>query len=560
MGATQSKSSEYVLRTKKGDLRGIEQKDLNGKAILRRYTKIPYALPPTKDLRFRRPQPLPANYSFSSSSGPGDFSSFGPICPQPVYNTGAALVDNPKAAPDIENVQSEDCLYLNIWVPAGDAPASGWPVQVFIHGGWLQIGDANQSNTYDPFDLLASSTPRIIVAPTYRLNIFGFLAGQELLDAEPSEPCGNYGLWDQRAALEWTHANIELFSGNKDLISVGGLSAGSHSAFLQLYYDTYQPDEKRVIKQVYQWSNAIAIQPNPSTSEVLTKQWQELCEVLDVKGSNAKEKLAGLRAVSAEAIVAAIPKLKMHTFRTSTDNNFVPKNFLKSIHDGSFTNLLADHGVRIMLGEVCDEALLYKLVNPPSNYSQLVTQIENYYPKPVVEKLLTLTNVYDIPAKDEVGAEERYKDAFARIVADMQVHAAVRGLTKSLLAPPQNPTKVPEVLRYRISWRAKGLDDWLLKEVGVCHAGDMPVWWLSGRRAGYDESDKKAVDEFLKPFGEFLEGKSWTSGVGKGLEGARRIGRHFTKDGTTKEDVSDELWDKAMIVWNAAAEVQGVEV
>lgn len=563
MGATQSTTSTVVLDTEKGKLQGIEQKDLDGRSVLQRFTKIPYAKPPMGNLRFRRPQPLDKDFSFSTISGePGDYSSYGPICPQPEYAHGAALIENPDAAPEPENVQSEDCLYLNIWVPTGSQPpASGWPVQFHIHGGWLQVGDANQGNETDPFDLFSHSTPRIIVAPTYRLNLFGFLAGKDVAEAGEDPAPGNYGLWDQRAALEWVHENIAMFGGNPDLISVGGLSAGSHSAFLQLYHDAHQEESKRLIKQVYLWSNAIAIQPNPSTSKVLDDQFDSLCEAVSIKdtGSSPQERLKALRAVPANDLIAAIPKLSLHTFRTSTDNDFVPTNFLRTIHDGSFTACLAQNKVRIMLGEVCDEALLYKLVNPPTNHTDLIRQLANYYPQPVVDKLLELNDTYDIPEAKQEGKgdkvlRERYQDVFARIAADMQVHASVRGLTKCLLEPPKGGD-TPEVLRYRISWRAKGLDDFIKPEVGVCHAADGPIWWLSGRRAGNDEKDNKTAAEFLYPFGEFLNGKSLS---GKGSAQASKIQRHIDADGNVHTDVEDDLWEKGLRVWNAVADVQGV--
>lgn len=555
MGATQSTTSQHVLDTKSGKLKGVEYKNKDGDTVLYRYTCIPYAQPPTGDLRWRRPQPLKGFTFSATSSEPGDYTKFRAICPQPVYNHSAAAIENPEAAPEIENAQDEDCLYLNIWVPAGTPPDKGWPVQFFIHGGWLQIGDANQSNSYDPFDLLASSTKRIIVAPTYRLNIFGFLAGKELQEAEPNEKApGNYGLWDQRAALEWVYANIGLFGGDQDLITVGGLSAGAHSTWMQLYYDTYLPEKQRIMKQAFFWSNAITVQPNPSTSDILTEQWQELVDALGIRASTPKEKLAELRKVSAEDIVAAIKKLKMHTFRTSTDNDFVPQDFLKTIHDGSFAAKLADHGVRIVLGEVKDEALLYKLVNPPSTYSGLVTQIQNYYPKHVVDKLLTLDEVYDIPAKDAQNQEEKFRDVFSKIVADMQVHVPVRGMTKIFLSAE----KAPEVLRYRIAWRANCLDQWIQPEVGVCHAADNPIWWLSGYRAGFSDEDKKQAEQFLQPFNDFLEGKPWQAREWVGVHGASKIDRYFDENGATHQNVEDELWDNAMKVWDVVAEVQGM--
>jgi carboxylesterase type B len=134
MGTTQSSQQPCILETPLGSLKGIELSHLQtGKSVYRRFTRIPYALPPTGPLRWRRPQPSPTEFTFDSSAGgPGEYSQFGPISPQPVYGTGAAMVDNPMAAPAPQNVQSEDCLYLNVWVPAGEAPRSGWPVQFYI--------------------------------------------------------------------------------------------------------------------------------------------------------------------------------------------------------------------------------------------------------------------------------------------------------------------------------------------------------------------------------------------------------------------------------------------
>lgn len=568
MGAVQSTSHPHTLKTPKGSLVGLEQRDKTNQVILHRYTKVPYALPPTGPLRWRRPQPLPKDYTFNDSDcKPGNYTSFGPICPQPIYNTDAALVKNPDAGPEIQNTQSEDCLYVNIWVPAGTAPEGGWPVQFQIHGGWLQVGDANQSSDQDPFDLLMNFTPRIIVSATYRLNLFGFLAGADLVSSDSDSDsnssdsdvfAGNYGLWDQRAAIEWTYDNISLFGGNPDKITVGGLSAGAHSTFLQLYYDTYLPVEKRIIKQVYQWSNAIAIQPNSAKSEILTEQFNSLCDAVDVSRSlSAAERIAKLREVPAEKLVSVIHKLPLHTFRSSTDGSiadggFIPPNFLRSLHDGSFTTLLAEHNVRIMLGEVKDEAQLYKLINPPRSRDGLIRQLGNYYPQAVVEALIR-PDLYHVPKEGEDIPTKEWENLFATIVADCQVHASIRGLTHSLLSPPEKdgikPLPVGNLFRYRVNWRAKSLDSWIKPKVGVCHAADGPIWWASGYRAGFDSRDREATQEFLKPFGEFLEGKEvqWSK-AGNTESNTIRV---IETDGKVNASVRDEYWSRGMEVWDA---------
>ncbi|EXJ81937.1 hypothetical protein A1O1_08004 [Capronia coronata CBS 617.96] len=563
MRPTQSTSHPYVLHTSRGSLRGVEQRDPSGNIVLYRLTKVPYALPPVGPRRWRRPQPLPSDFSFSSSEGqetaaaietPGDYTKFGPICPQPHYAHGLAMVENAHSAPPIENVQDEDCLYLNIWVPAGSPPSkeAGWPVQFCLHGGWLQIGDAMQQHDHDPFDLLANTAPRIVVSPTYRLNVFGFLGGADLAALHEDPTPSNYGFWDQRCALEWTAKHIGLFGGDPNNITVGGLSAGANSTFFQLNYDSQLPAERRLIRRVFLWSNAVAIQPNPTASPILTSQFNELSGVFGIPENAAPaEKLDRLRAVPATELVAALSKLKMHTFRASTDGDFINPTFLAALHSGTFTTRLFRNGTSVLLGEVSDEKELYKLVNPPQNYEDLLTQLANYYPPPVVKALLGL---YKLPEKKSPDATA-WAEVFSQMVADAQVHASLRGLTHVLLNPPSRPGVTPlpltRVHRYRIAWRAKALDNWYKPEVGVCHSADIPVWWASGWRYDYTDSDKATVKKFLGPFGQFLYGEK----VDWPCSGEDRL-RLLDQDGQIHDDALDELWDRGLQVWNGVWEAQ----
>jgi carboxylesterase type B len=135
MGATNSTTRPQVLKTSQnGSLTGItEANPTTGKPVLTRYTRIPYAQPPTGQRRWRRPQALPKDHTFSLENGePGDYTEFGHVCPQPVYQHDSVVLPNPRAAAPIVRVPDEDCLFLNIWVPCGDVPEGGWPVQIFI--------------------------------------------------------------------------------------------------------------------------------------------------------------------------------------------------------------------------------------------------------------------------------------------------------------------------------------------------------------------------------------------------------------------------------------------
>lgn len=80
----------------------------------------------------------------------------------------------------------------------------------------------------------------IIVCPAYRLNVFGFLACNELQEEarrNGEDVVGNYGFLDQRLALEWTYKNASYFGGNAGEITVGGYSAGMFARLVLFFFE-----------------------------------------------------------------------------------------------------------------------------------------------------------------------------------------------------------------------------------------------------------------------------------------------------------------------------------
>lgn len=76
----------------------------------------------------------------------------------------------------------------------------------------------------------------ISISIGYRLSVLGFLACDELKEEDGTGVVGNYGLWDQRAAIEWTHKNIANLGGNPKRVVLGGRSAGSFATqWVQLF-------------------------------------------------------------------------------------------------------------------------------------------------------------------------------------------------------------------------------------------------------------------------------------------------------------------------------------
>ncbi|GBM49428.1 Acetylcholinesterase [Araneus ventricosus] len=120
---------------------------------------IPFAEPPIGNLRFQKPKRVkPWNGTLLATNIP-------PACVQ--YT--------PYPFPWADNLpgQSEDCLYLNIYVPTDRKKGSKLAVLFWIYGGGLTYG-SNRMDIYDarPLAILGNV---IVVTINYRLGAFGFL-------------------------------------------------------------------------------------------------------------------------------------------------------------------------------------------------------------------------------------------------------------------------------------------------------------------------------------------------------------------------------------------------
>ncbi|BAP73144.1 uncharacterized esterase/lipase C417.12 [Kluyveromyces marxianus] len=506
-------------------------------ATTHRFAKVPYAQPFTKETRFKKPVPLGDDYDYT-----GDYKEFGLKCPQP-------SVPNPmfgwKKSPSDENIN-----YLNIWVPASDKykGKDGWPVLVYIHGGWLQYSSPSNEffNTIEMFDDEEFDQKYILVTPGYRLNMFGFLSGKELL--EEDESSSNFGFWDQRLAIEWTYKYIKHFGGNPEKISVGGISAGAYSTFFQLAYELYHPEDTQIIKQVLFFSNLVYVQPK--RIDECQGQFDEIMEKLGLDSNTPNEvKLATLRELDPEFIEDFIPTLKNHTFRAVTDGKFISSTLIQDLDSGEYTRKLLTikgNDFRILCGEVNNEPFIYSLLNTPQTLDDLPVQLGNYYPKNVVDSLLDLYKVEKLNPESPTFKED-LRIAYGDIIGDGQVYASSRGYLAKLVEhgfPAQN------VFRYRVSYRAKWLDSHIKPEIRVPHAGDFSVWFYC-LREGYTETERQTINRWLQPYLQFLNFKKiqdWDSADIKKY-------RLFKEDGSF-EYIDDIHWDWGVKVATTAYKAQ----
>jgi carboxylesterase type B len=195
-----------IVGTNRGLVEGKYSEDTD------QFLGVPYAAPPVGALRWKAPRPAPRWRGIRQAT------AYGSRCAQLASGNGP-------------RVDSEDCLYLNVFTPPGsDRHAQGrgdhrgLPVLVMIHGGGLTTGAGDQHDG----SLIVTTDHIIVVSVNYRLGPFGFLTVPGL-GTTSSTANGNYGLLDQEAALRWVQRNIAAFGGDPAKVTIDGESAGGWS-------------------------------------------------------------------------------------------------------------------------------------------------------------------------------------------------------------------------------------------------------------------------------------------------------------------------------------------
>ncbi|CAG9765612.1 unnamed protein product [Ceutorhynchus assimilis] len=412
-----SSSLEFdpVAYTTHGYLKGKVKLSLHNKKY-HSFTGIPYAKAPVGDLRFREPQDLEPWHNFTR-----DATKDPPACIQRNY---LFSID-----PPIEG--KEDCLYLNLFVPqTNDETAKNkkglLPVMVFIHWGGF-IAGRSTTGYLGPEYFMDKDV--ILVTFNYRVGPFGFLS---TLDDEAP---GNYGLKDQVAALKWVRANVELFGGDKDKVTIFGQSAGAGSVHLHML----NPASKGLFhRAISQSGNALAGWAQPTTNlqkEIATLQGKFVgCE----NGlNNTGDLIRCLKSIPAKDILKSQDSFRpffgnplmvfgtvVETKSRNNPNPFILKMPLQSILDGEIskvpwlTGVVKNEGilraaglirstrVRDTLNEnfekLVSEILLILSLSTPHSQS-LYRNISNFY--------LNGKNFIDIDDSDNIqGFVDVYSD------------------------------------------------------------------------------------------------------------------------------------------------------
>ncbi|KAF3907824.1 Cholinesterase [Arthrobotrys entomopaga] len=173
---------------------------------------IPYAIPPVGNLRWE----APLKYNGTFQGGALNATKPPATCYQFTANNTAAL---PAPGP-----YSEDCLFVNVWVPQNASnTTANLPVKVWIYGGANFEGSINTPD-YNGCQLAEDGA--ITVSIAYRLGALGYLA------LESAGIAGNFGIQDILLGLQWVQDNVGKFGGDKDKVLLFGQSAGAWDSWI----------------------------------------------------------------------------------------------------------------------------------------------------------------------------------------------------------------------------------------------------------------------------------------------------------------------------------------
>lgn len=210
-----------VVETAYGRVRGVSRDGVHV------FKAVPYGDTTSGTNRFMPPQP-PKPWA-----GVRDCIDYGPQAPQ--GSSPSSEAQAPRTADGYSRlyigrpeIQSEDCLILNVWTPALDGARR--PVMFWIHGGGFSTGSGS-SPWYDGTNV-ALKQDVVVVTINHRLNVLGYAHLGAF--SERFADSANCGTLDCIAALEWVRDNIERFGGDPDRIMIHGQSGGGRKTSMLL--------------------------------------------------------------------------------------------------------------------------------------------------------------------------------------------------------------------------------------------------------------------------------------------------------------------------------------
>ncbi|XP_070552102.1 fatty acyl-CoA hydrolase precursor, medium chain-like [Ptychodera flava] len=433
--------------------------DVNVNRTLNVFMGIPYAEPPVGDLRFRPPQP--------KAPWPGIYNA---------TDIGFACIQT-KASNSLQEQQSEDCLYLNVYSPL--ANSTKLPVMVWIHGGSFSRGSATNDGLYDG-TALAAIGDVIVVSLNYRLFALGF-----------------FSTGDENAP-EIMDCSI-TFGGDADRVTVFGESAGAASVDYLLLSPMSDGLFHRVILQS---GTALLASGARDNAAMLSSFAHGVGQLLGCEEDNSEDLVQCLRSVPAEhfrekldqRFLATIPGIQTDIialpFEPVVDGQFVTTKPDDLLSRGRFNKTNVD----ILIGTNANEGTPFLAALLPSlavaseptvskaEYGQvyLLLLYGSFKHNPTAQDAIKL--MY-IPWSDVAANDTNYADAYIEMQSDYMfvcpADKSARAYSNSganvymyhMTHAPANPLS-------RIQWAKAGHAEDLPFVFGT-HFNALPYWPLA---------------------------------------------------------------------------------
>ncbi|XP_065271989.1 acetylcholinesterase-like [Emys orbicularis] len=465
-----------VVLTTSGPIRG--KRLPAGSSTVTAFLGIPYAEPPVGTLRFQKPLPHQAWSHVLETTG------FGNVCLQsPFTGHPEAKLFTPTT------LQSEDCLFLNVWVPHPRPPAPA-PILIWIHGGGFFTGAASLE-IYDG-RFLAATGKMIVASMNYRLGPLGFLS------LPPAAP-GNAGLWDQRLALRWLRDNAAAFGGDPAHMMLSGaasvgfhlLSPGSRPLFTRAVLQSGSPTAP------WAWISL----------EQAKERGQRLGQLLGCTDSDDTALVGCLQRKKPgefpkhEFSVLHQRELLGFPFVPTTDGDFLPDS------PSRLLQAKQSQPIPIAAGFTANEGSYILLIRAPTLYlenasnvgmEELLQVLKLMVPGAPEEAVQAVAQWYS--QEGEKQGEAQYRWAMEQIVGDYAVVCPVAEVARQE-AEAGNP-----VFTYRFDQRPSGLStaEW----AGVPHGSELPyqfgtLWSLAGANSTHTEAEEVLSRTVMKWNGEF---------------------------------------------------------
>ncbi|KAF8655889.1 hypothetical protein AX16_002874 [Volvariella volvacea WC 439] len=299
-----------------------------------------------------------------------DATKYGPACLQGRENGGNGT-----------EVQSEDCLRINVIAPANAGRNAKLPVYLYSHGGGFDSG-ASSDPKIDGSYLAAKGI--VFASYNYRLSLFGFPHSAELAAQGKTQ---NFGLLDTRAAVEWLRDNADRFGGDPRKITLGGESVGAEMT--NFYLSAYAHDP--IIRGAVMQSGDTAQPMWPINQQLSIVAANMSCpNPTPSRSGRGQSQLDCLRAKSGPELRKALLDTKTQ-FQPVTDNITVWKDYVAQTKAGHTVK------VPLLIGTNKDEGSLIVEGEPTAYLSDItaysksnnlnfpfapLSELEEYYPVP----------------------------------------------------------------------------------------------------------------------------------------------------------------------------------